>query len=62
MTETRVKLLLKRTIEHIFPSRVWFPTSNGWASREPTAADMKRRKQYAAQYLINKMKSEETSK
>jgi len=27
-----------------FPTRVWFESENGWASREPTTNDVKRRK------------------
>jgi len=28
----------------VFPNRVWFESSNGWASREPDKFDRERRK------------------
>jgi len=32
----------------IFPNRVWFETALGWASREPTKFDHKRRRAFEA--------------
>lgn len=30
----------------VFPSRVWFESGNGWASREPDKFDRERRKAF----------------
>ena len=46
----------------LFPNRVWQPTGNGWVTREPTAEDHARRKEYreklrTLQNPVNKLRA-----
>jgi len=40
----------------LFPNRVWEPTENGWASREATASDQKRRG-YVEKFIMGEIDS-----